>query len=463
MPVRLKITFLFTILVVLILAVVCTSIYVFFQSSRSQSVQANLVSRAITVARLLTQREFFSSDLIQKIDASRSYILKNNSIQAYNHDNQLIYRYTSTPADSMPYNADMVARARRDGVAHYHFKEKDAVAYLYHAPNESVVIVTSGEDEEGKQLGGKLVKILAISFFAGISLAALGGYFFSKTLLRPVDTITADVTNISALNLSRRIEPGRVKDEWYHLATTVNDLLDRLQESFDTQKRFIANASHEISTPLTSISSQIEVSLQRERDAENYKQVLQSIYHDVVHLTNLTQTLLQFAQASGTPGGLVIELVRIDEVLLRLPYEISTLKKGYSVNLSFNDLPVEAEKLLVFGNENLLLIAVKNIVENACKYSNDHNAVVALAVIGKMISIRIIDTGVGIPVKEFQNIFQPFYRVADVGEKGVGLGLSLASRIVALHKGMIDVQSTTGKGTTFTITIPGAKEFGNIK
>jgi signal transduction histidine kinase len=242
------------------------------------------------------------------------------------------------------------------------------------------------------------------------------------------------------------------------LSTTLNALLNRLQQSFDLQKRFIANASHELSTPLTSISSQIEVSLQRERAAEEYRKVMKSIHQDVLHMSKLTQTLLEFAKASGSAGGLEIALVRIDEVLFRLPSDIAKMNKAYSVSFEFGELPAEDDKLLVFGNEELLFTAIKNIVMNACKYSHNHEAVVKLVVQTEEIIITVQDTGIGIPEAELAHIFQPFYRVNDNRIKeGFGLGLSLASRIIKLHKGEINVLSTLGKGTVFTISIPCCK------
>lgn len=109
--------------------------------------------------------------------------------------------------------------------------------------------------------------ILWLSFLGGIVITFAGGFLFSKQLLRPVKKIADEVNEISAKDLAKRIDTGKSKDEWNYLANTLNQLLNRLKESFETQRRFIANASHELSTPLTSISSQLEVSLQRNRDA----------------------------------------------------------------------------------------------------------------------------------------------------------------------------------------------------
>jgi signal transduction histidine kinase len=221
------------------------------------------------------------------------------------------------------------------------------------------------------------------------------------------------------------------------------------------QRRFISNASHELSTPLTSISSQLEVSLQKERSAEEYRSIIQSVYQDVRQMNKLTQTLLEFAKASGSRGGLEIKPVRIDEVLLRLPSEMAKLNNKYSVSLVFDELPPEEQKLLVYGNEELLFMATKNIVLNGCKYSADNHATIHLAVKENEIVILIEDKGIGIPGDELENIFQPFYRVQDQRPTdGFGLGLSLANRIIKLHNGQIEVQSEIDKGTIFTIRFP---------
>ena len=120
-------------------------------------------------------------------------------------------------------------------------------------------------------------------------------------------------------------------------------------------------------------------------------------------------------------------------------------------------MPEEEEKLLVFGNEALLLTAIKNIALNACKYSGNHEADISLRTGENNIQIEIEDKGIGIPAEEIENIFQPFYRANMATEgRGFGLGLSMADRIIKLHKGSIKVRSIVSKGTTFIITIPSA-------
>lgn len=455
MPVRLRITLFFAVIVFAILSLVCTSIYYFSYINRQKNFNIRLTNRAVTTARLLVQSETFNSELIRKIDASTAVAMKDKTIQAYNYSNERVYAYADNAADTVPVDEKILRKAKEQQYVYFSINNKDAVAYKYIENSIRLIIITAAYDEDGRANLSELRFILWVCFIGGILIAVLGGYFFSASLLRPVKKIADELHDISAQNLTRRIPTQKTKDEWNYLAHTMNELLDRLEESFETQRRFIANASHELSTPLTSVSSQLEVSLQKERTAQEYQRVMQSVLNDVQHLGKLTQTLLEFAKASGTAGGLEINLVRIDEILLRMPREMSKLNSQYFVHLSFGDLPEDEAGMLILGNEDLLFSAVKNIVLNACKYSQNHTANIHLSVKHNELIVKISDEGKGIPKDALQKIFQPFYRANDhQNESGFGLGLSLTSRIIKLHRGRIHVESAESKGTIFYVYLP---------
>lgn len=457
MPVRIRITILFAIIVLAILTLVCGSIYYFSWANRLWNISTRLTNRAITTGRLLSQSEIFDHALIQKIDSSTTVTMTNKTVQVYDYLDARIYTYSDLPNDTLNINTNILDEARVKGRMYFTDGDKDAIAYHYTSNNYRVVLVVAAIDNDGKTKLRQLAIILWLSLLGGILIAVAGGYIFSERLMRPIRKIADEVNEISAQSLARRIATGNSKDEWSYLSLTLNRLLNRLQDSFEVQRRFISNASHELSTPLTSISSQLEVSLQRDREAAQYRQVMQSIYQDVRHLSKVTQTLLEFATASGTPGGLEIDLVRIDEILLRLPGDLAKIDSRYIVSLQFDELPPEEDKLLVLGNEGLLFTAIKNITTNACKYSSNHTAKIKLSITTHEINIVISDEGRGIPQEELGKIFQPFYRIdTDNSVTGFGLGLSLASRIIKLHKGDISATSVVGKGSVFTVTFPHA-------
>jgi signal transduction histidine kinase len=455
MPVRIRITLLFTAIAVFLLALVCGTVYYISYSNRTANIKTRLVNRAITTARLLSQSESFDQEAIRKIDILTASALKNKTVQAYDLLNKKIYSFSDSYADTIHILNKTLQSARVEGTIYFTSNKRDIIAFHFNEQEKDIVIISAAYDELGQKNLKDLIFVLAISSIGGVLIAIFSGYIFSRQLLSPITQITTQVNEISAQNLKNRIPTGSIKDEWYHLTSTLNDLLNRLQESFETQRRFISNASHELSTPLTAISSQLQVYLQKDRNPEEYRKVMQSIYQDVQHMSQLTKTLLELTKTSGDAGGLELSLVRIDEILLRLPFELQKINTSYSISLSFKNLPDEENALYVFGSEELLFTAFKNIVANACKYSEDKQSSVILSAKDGRIEVVIEDKGIGIAETELKRIFEPFYRSEDIrNTEGFGLGLSLALKIIKIHKGELNVQSVVNKGSRFTVSLP---------
>jgi two-component system, OmpR family, sensor histidine kinase ArlS len=455
MRVRFRITLLFTLLVVLIWGIVCAAVYYISYSSRITTIKTRLVNRAITTTKLISLSEIFDQEMISRIDSSTTLALKRKSVQVYNNEGRSLYHYSELPGDTIVLNATILNRILEKGTVFFTQNGKEVVGYYNSSGHNSPLILSAAFDEDGYAALNKLGKIILLCFITGALLTFAGGYIFTKRLLKPVRHIANDVKDISAYSLERRIKETGGQDEWSFLVRTLNELLDRLKDSFEMQRRFISNASHELSTPLTSISSQLEVSLQRQRSEADYRHVMQNVLQDTRHMNNLVQTLLRFATASGNAGGLDIELVRIDEILMRLAGAIDEQQNEERVILDFDELPEDQHELLILGNEELLFTAIRNIVANACKYSPDHEARVSLKLTAAGFIIGVADKGIGIAQEELKYIFQPFYRVGESpAVSGFGLGLSLALQIIRLHKGDVRVESAVGQGSVFYITLP---------
>ncbi len=453
MHVRIKITLLFTVIMFLLLSLLCGYIYYSFYTIRSENSKAQLTNWALTTSHKLNQPDVYDQEFMKKIDSVPILFIKNKTIQAYNYLNKRIYTYSDNMSDTIQISNEVLDKSRLDNIASLNAGRRDAV--VYYDKNDRIVVLAAAFDEQGENNLQRIKFILWLSLIVGILIAFTSGYFFSKVLVGPLKKIADEVNTISAQSLAHRLKSGNANDEWKYLTETLNDLLNRLQESFEIQRRFISAASHELSTPLTSISSQLQVSLQKNRMPEEYRLAMQSVYQDVRQLSKLTQTLLEFATVSGNAGGLELNLIRIDEVLMRLPSEMTKMDKSYSVKLAFDQLPEDEARLLVFGNAELLFTAIKNIVSNACKYSPDRLAKIKLSISQSAIIVSVEDEGKGIPAYELQNIFQPFYRTEDSRQTtGFGVGLPLVNRIIKLHKGYIKVSSVVGKGTTFNIQLP---------
>lgn len=453
MKIKYKITFLFTLLVTALLLALSASVYYFTSLDRKEGFYKRLKSRASNNAQLFVYLGDSSSQLVlRRIDASAVPLLPQKSVRIYDTTGKVLYAYDNPGADSIIMDSSFLWNIRQE--RSFTNGRKDGIVLYYNEPERQFIVAVQAYDEDGWLRLAQLKKILFISLLVGVILTCLVGYAFSSQLVRPISQIIHEVKDISSHNLSHRLQTGKGKDELMQLADTFNNLLNRLQESFNTQRRFISNASHELSTPLTSISSQLQVTLQKERTSEEYRQVLQSIQEDVQQLGQLTKSLLEIAK-TGTEGAIELGEVRIDEVLLKVVSDIKRMNHEYEVTLSFGNLPEDERSCMVFGNVDLLYSALKNIIDNGCKYSPDNRSVVELSFQQHDIFIRVMNKGDVIAEEEIEQIFQPFFRSAStVHVKGFGLGLALAKRIVGLHKGSIDVESDLEKGTCFTIMLP---------
>ncbi|MDB5203775.1 MAG: histidine kinase [Ferruginibacter sp.] len=453
MHIKYKITLVFTGLVLCLLGVACSVIYYFSYNNRRTTFQAELISRALVSAHMLKQPARYDASLMNEIDSGASLSVQHTKLEVYNAAGQRLYQYQRGASTEGPVSLQTVQKARADKIS-FSRKGADETLFFYDQPRD-LLIVVEGRDNRGEWNMQRLKRILLLTMLGGLAIALSTGYLFSTILLRPIKRITSEVQTISANNLTQRIRPGNASDEWNELTTTLNALLDRLQESFEVQRRFISAASHELNTPLTAISSQLDVALQRERSTPYYRDIMASVYNDVRELNTLTQTLLQFASVSGDPGGLALSPVRIDELLARLPAELAKPGKGYIVKLNFAEVPEDESRMLVFGNEALLLTALKNLAMNACKYSEDKTAIISFEPGNDLILIRVADHGKGIPADDLPHIFTAFFRAAEAPHgTGSGLGLTLVNRIIKLHRGSIDVTSVPGKGTIFSISLP---------
>jgi signal transduction histidine kinase len=381
------------------------------------------------------------------------------SVGIYSEDGKVVYLFQMPGTKPLAVSDTLLQEVREKGEKNFRMDNRDAIAIHRVTSQRNFIVVVAGHDDDGLERLETLKTILLIGLVTSVFLTALISFLFARQLLRPIALIIREVNEISSFDLSGRIRAGSGQDEMSQLANTFNELLGRLQESFAIQRRFISNASHELSTPLTSVSSQVEVVLQKERSAEEYKQVLSSVREDVQQMRQLTRALLEIAK-TGSQGGIELNEIRVDEVLLKVVGDVKKLNTAYNVELDFGEFPEDEKDFVVFGNNDLLYIAIKNIVENGCKYSPDHTSAIDLSFLHHKVFVRVLNRGNVIPEDELPQIFQPFYRGSGTGSsRGFGLGLSLAQRIIGLHKGTILVQSDPANGTQFTIELPAIKIF----
>jgi signal transduction histidine kinase len=252
-----------------------------------------------------------------------------------------------------------------------------------------------------------------------------------------------------------RLDSRNNNDEIGDLEKTFNNMLDRLETSFETQNNFISNASHELSTPLTTIIGEAEVTLSRPRTTDEYIESIEVILRKAERLENITKSLLFLAQTGFNGKVQKFDTVRVDELLWDVKNTIDKINPDNNIHINLSLMPENPEKLAIKGNPQLLHIAVSNIIGNACKYSDNKPVIVSLGTSIDKVIIVVKDSGIGIPKEELKYIYDPFFRASNTkNHKGYGIGLPLARNIVRIHKGEIRVSSALNEGTTVQVTFP---------
>jgi two-component system, OmpR family, heavy metal sensor histidine kinase CusS len=296
--------------------------------------------------------------------------------------------------------------------------------------------------------------------FWGILLAMavifpLVGYRIARHGIRPVEEIAATARRITSTNLRERIASQGYPLELASLAGTFNEMLARLEESFERISRFSADIAHDLRTPVNILRGEAEVALARARTVDEYRDVLESSLEEAIRLSELIGDLLFLARAESPLGELHREDVNIGELLITVRdyYEASATDAGISLIASDGAQPLQAKL-----DRSLMLRAVSNLVSNAIAHTPP-GGTVTLAATSEEAAIRIevSDTGVGIPADALPRVFDRFFRVDPSRSKtsgGTGLGLAIVQSILALHGGSAEISSQLGCGTCVMLRMP---------
>src|SRR5580658_2644555 len=290
---------------------------------------------------------------------------------------------------------------------------------------------------------------------ASFAIFPLLGYQIALRGIRPVEEMATTARHISSTNLRERILPEGYPFELASLASTFNQMLDRLEESFERISRFSADIAHDLRTPVNNIRGEAEVALARSRTAGEYREVIESFLEEAVRLSDLIGDLLFLARSESPLTHLRREPVDVSELLggVQEYYEASAADGGVSLTTTVVDKPVIAEL-----DRTLLQRAVGNLVSNALANTPPGGAVVmGTRADPSTICIEVSDTGVGIPAEALPKVFDRFFRVdssRSQGSGGTGLGLAIVQSIVQLHGGNVQIWSQPGEGTRVTLHMP---------
>ncbi|HEY2581475.1 MAG TPA: ATP-binding protein [Mucilaginibacter sp.] len=448
MKIKNRLSLYFTCLGALVLLIVQVVICITFNSLIKAEFYGHLMDRANVAAKLYLQADEISADSLNRVREQYLRRLPDEVIRLY--DDRDAASFIKDKNQFWPSAViDAVRNQKRMG-----FSEgiRRTVGVYYKDNQGNFVILVSAIDFQGNKRLKDLIASMAI-LLAGVTVVLfIISRWFAQKALQPIDQVIDQMRLVSKGNLSLRVNEGNGKDEISVLAHNFNQLLHHLENAFELQKTFVTDASHELRTPITTIIGEIEIALNKVRTNAEYEQVLQSILAEAERLNETIISLLEMASVDVNYTQSAFNPVAVDELIWELnDYWAVKAGKGL-VNINILHLPDDYEKLQLLANKSLLTVALNNIIGNALKFSGNKPVQCTLHADEDCITIKVIDSGVGIMPDEIKKIFGSFYRGTNVkGYQGSGVGLYVTNKIINLFNGKITADSSPGKGTTMTI------------
>lgn len=430
----------FTVVIFVASAAIYFSFYKWMEHNEIQILE----NKTLLAALYYLEEDEFSLSEHESIKDRLRKSISRRDIAVYN-DKNLIAR-GEMPEDKH-ITQEFLDNIKENGRAHI-ISDKYFYSGLFYSDNEGdfVVVARALKDDFDNQRS-TLLQILIVVFFIGVILIYLFSQFLGRFAYEPILNIIAQIKERDNKNFNHPIILDKTYTEIEDLVTTYNHFIDRLGQTFYVQKNFIDYVSHELRTPITALMGTLEVTHQKNRSEEEYRQVIVQLKQ---YVNDLEETLDKMMLLSGVKTSFEFQTVRIDEIIWKV------IENAVLYHQAHIDVNIEVEnsvQLNVYGNQDLLELAFNNLIENAVKYSDNQPVSVILKSQGKNLLIEITDTGIGIPESDLSQITQNFYRGKNTkGYQGKGIGLSMAQIIFSLHRIEMSIMSR-GKGTTVRLQV----------
>lgn len=458
--VRLRLTLWYTMVLAYLLVIFSIIVYVLLATNLNQQVDKEIKLRAAHLADILQTADNGGVSGVITIDVNAIQdfqIQKDEIAQVFSADGK-----QALSLGLQVHNAQSQTLVSRALQAEYFYATlptiDDRMLRVYAEPvlNESIIIGAILTGRSTDSVISVLQTYKNVAFIGVIMITILigsGGFFLTSQALRPVSHLTRVAREIGSGDLSQRIEVS-YGDEIGVLATTLNDMFDRLQAAFTRERRFTSDASHELRTPLAIIEAEATLALEKNRSKYEYQKALGAITQEAMHMSNVISNLLFLARDDAGKEVLDLEPVELGNFIDDLAEDVSVLCRRKKLTLEVGRL----DNPIIQGHETRLRQLFLNILENAIRYTPPRGTVsVSVTRQDTMAVVRVIDTGPGIPPEELGHIFEPFFRV-DEGrgrtDGGSGLGLAIGQRIAKALGGRIEVESQVNKGSTFSVFLP---------
>ena len=452
---RARLTLWYVVLLAITLAAFCGGVYVAMRSSLYANLDDSLEGRAEIIDGIVTEEGVLD---VEDVTIPGDPVEGEEFARVYDESGEIVLdnsgRQFRPPADGNAVSAALSGKLTRRNVD-LDGTDLRVLAAPLMADDGIVGAVEVGlSKEEVQSTLNELLLIIAVAYPLALVVAGVGGVFLAGRALSPIDRLTRVARRISAEDLSQRLDMRLPDDEVGRLASTFDEMIARLDEAFRRQRQFTADASHELRTPLTAIKGQTEVALQRDRDADTYKEVLRRVNGEVDRMIRLIGSLLTLARADARQIPVSRESVDLGRLVTDAVEQIrpAAVDKAISLNVTSNgDIRLKAD-------QDLILQLMLNLLDNSVKYTPRGGSIdLSCRAEGSHAQVTVVDTGSGIAAEHLPHIFDRFYRVDKArtrAEGGAGLGLSISRWIAEAHGGTLRVESTPGRGSKFTLSLP---------
>lgn len=323
---------------------------------------------------------------------------------------------------------------------------------------DKVNVIISGIDVVGQQQLSRLIWILVFAFTLALLITGILSYWLSKSFTAPLLELGKQMGDITGVDLKKRIPENAQIAEINLIAEKFNEMLARLEKTFEFQRSFVHHASHELRTPLATMLSHTESALKNHLSEEEYRTVLASLQQDQERMIELTNSLLLISQFEQQGFDKAWPVCRVDEILYD---KISISVKMFpdiGISLVFGNTPSSDNDLNVRGNEALLKSMFSNLIRNGYLYSINKKVEIILEFIERDILVHVETRGEHLSEEEREKIMIPFFRGQQARQKasGVGLGLTIVHRILNMHQGSLTYTPMPNQVNRFTVTLPKA-------
>lgn len=349
--------------VIAVVFLLCMSlIYLVSEHIRSNTFFHNLKSEAVTKAHLFLQDQV-DAHIMQSIYLNNKEFINEVEVAVYTPDFRMLY-HDAVENDIIKESPEMLTRILQEKEIEFHIGKYQAIGMVYPFQGKDYIVTAAAYDGYGHTNLLELQKTLIILFLFGLLLLFVTCYFLVRASLKPIREIVREVENITASHIDRRLPVRNEKDELGELSLAFNDLLERLEISFNAQKMFVSNVSHEMRTPLAALIAELDLALQKERTEAQYRQAMQNVLQDARRMTKLIDGLLNLAKADYQKEQIKMHEIRLDELLLDTRELILRAHPEYHIELIFEQEDAEDDRMItVMGNSYLLNIAFANLIE----------------------------------------------------------------------------------------------------